>query len=110
MYEDINPPKDFEYAASYCGAKTAILLNQLSGVPIDNAIIMILCSEFGALLRHEYTKAWYSPEYWNYVSVCENFNIKPAAPHEFYDYSELRKITEKFRKRFFKSDEETTTK
>lgn len=116
MYEDINPPKDFEYAASYCGAKTAILLNQLSGVPIDNAIIMILCSEFGALLRQEYTKAWYSPEYWNYVAVCKDFNLSSAPPREFYDYSELRNITEKFRKKFFeepdyiKSDNEITAK
>lgn len=105
MYEDINPPKDFEKTASECGARTAMLLNQLSGIPIDKAITMILCSEFGALLRQEYTKAWYSPEYWNYVAVCRDFNMEPSAPHEFYDYSNYDEITEEFRRRYFHKEQ-----
>ena len=101
MYEDIRPPKDFEYEASRRGAKTVLLLNQLSGIPYDKAISMILFSEFGALLRQEETKAWFSPEYWNYVAVCRDYNITPSEPHEFYDFSTLDELTEEFRRRFF---------
>lgn len=101
MYEDIRPPKDFKHAASERGAKTVLLLNQLSDISYDKAITMILYSEFGQLLRHEYTKAWYSPEYWNYVSVCRNYNLTPAEPKEFYDFRDLDQLTETFRKKFF---------
>lgn len=106
MYEDIKPPKDFETEASSRGAKTVILLNQLSGIPIEKAFLMVKNSRFGALLRHEYTKAWYSPEYWNYTAVCEDYGIDPAEAKELYDYRMLKELTEKFREKFFRESED----
>ena len=105
MYEPINPPKDFEYKASKRGAKTALLLNQLSGIPIDKALSMVKNSYYGSLLRHEYTKAWFSPEYWNYVSICEDYNMAPKEAKDVYDYSKLDEVTERFRKKFFHESE-----
>lgn len=60
MYEDIRLSKDFEYEVSRRGAKAVLLLNRLLGIPYDKAISMILFLEFGALLRHGETKAWFS--------------------------------------------------
>ena len=110
MYEDIRPPKDFEYAASRRGALTAILLNQLSGIPVDRAITMIIFSEFGNLLRDETTKAWFSPEYWNYVAVCRDYGMTPSKPREIYDFRELDELTEVFRKRFFTDQDQEGVK
>lgn len=106
MYEPINPPKDFEAEASSRGAKTAIVLSELSSIPIDDALSMVKNSRFGSLLRHEYTKAWFSPEYWNYVSVCEDYNMTPKDAKDIYDFSMLDELTRRFREKFFHEDEE----
>ena len=109
MYEDIRPPEDFKKAASERGAKTVLVMNQLSDIPYDKAITMILYSTFGQLLRHEDTKAWFSPEYWNYVSICENYGLEVKKPKEYYNFKDLEMLTERFRKRFFEDEEELTT-
>ena len=87
MYEDIKAPANFKEKAGYKAACVAILLNELSEIPLKKAVHMVVVSRFGGMLRKEETKAWYSPAYWAYKDVCEEWQIVPDMGRDYYDFS-----------------------
>lgn len=86
MFEDIRAPKNFKEKAGYKAACVVILLNTLSGVSVEEAVHMVCVSRFGGMLRKEETKAWYSPAYWAYKDICEEWGIQPSKGREDYDF------------------------
>lgn len=101
MYEDIKAPVNFKEKAGYKAACVAILLNELSGISLEKAVHMVVVSRFGGMLRKEETKAWYSPAYWAYRDVCEEWQIVPDTGRDYYDFSKADTMISEMMTRLF---------
>ena len=87
----IEAPKNYPEKRNAKAAEVVNILVQLEGITEDRAFTLLLRSQFGMALINEITKTWHYPEYWAYVSICQEMDMepKPPAPEGIYDRTHI---------------------
>lgn len=102
MFDDVNESeRGYKKDAAWRGSMTVIILNQLNGIPYEEGERMVSFSSYGVALRQEETKAWWTPPYWAYRWICEEYGLQYHPALEYYNTTDLLELEDILYKKLF---------